>query len=94
MLLNSRRSDSKDEKPNQAGLEMRGGGGGRKQFMFIGYSVLGREPAGLFQQLRVYKSPPYTKNIAETDQETGKIVTDLRKVPKEDGQINESFNMR
>lgn len=43
MLLNSRRSDSKDEKPNQAGLEMKGPKSTNKQMMFVGYSVLGKE---------------------------------------------------
>ena len=48
MLLNSRRSDSKDEKPNQAGLEMKGPRNTTKQMMFVGYSVLGKENQGLF----------------------------------------------
>ena len=77
MILNSRRSESKDEKPNQAGLEAKTpfSQNTRKQYMFVGYSVLGREPNGLFQSLRVYKSPPFSKNIAAIDTETGEMHT-------------------
>ena len=71
MLLNSRRSDSKDEKPNQAGLEVKIPS---KQQMFVGYTVLGKEPKGMFLPLRIYKSPPHSKNIAALD-ESGNAIT-------------------
>ena len=48
MLLNSRRSDSKDERPLQAGLDVEVRANSRKQLMFVGYAVLGREPSGCF----------------------------------------------
>ena len=94
MLLNSRRGDSKDEKPNQAGHEMKGSYSAKKQYMFVGYAVLGKEPNGLFQSVRVYKNPPYSKNIAAMDEETGQMATDQLKGLKEDRSINDSFNMR
>ena len=75
MMLNSRRSDSKDEKPNQAGHEMKGGPPPpTKQLMFVGYCVMGKQPNGMFQSLRAYKSPPHSKNIAATD-ESGDMAT-------------------
>ena len=68
MLLNSRRSDSKDEKPNMAGHEGKGGVNAKKQLMFVGYSVLGQDYQGLFQPVRIYKNPPFSKNINATDE--------------------------
>jgi len=61
--------------------------------MFVGYCVLAKELQGLFQPVRVYKSPPFSKNIAATDEQGNAIVNQLKEAP-EDEKINRSFNMR
>jgi len=42
LLMNTRRGDSKDERPNQAGLEnFSASREGKKQLMWVGYCVSG-----------------------------------------------------
>lgn len=96
MLLNSRRSDSKDERPNTAGLEARTQlfSNSRKQYMFVGYSCLGKGNSGRFKSLRIYDRPPFSKNIAATDADTGMVKTDQLKETREDGMINDRFNLK
>ena len=96
MLLNSRRSDSKDERPNLAGHEARHQlySNSRKQLMFVGYACLAKSNQGRFKSLRIYKSPPFSKNIAATDADTGNMMTGQLKETREDAQINDRFNLK
>ena len=96
MLLNSKRSETRDERPNMAGHELRNnlGAPSRKQLMFLGYAVLGKGNVGKFQNLRIYFSPPFAKDIAATDSQNGQVVTDQLTECAEDRNINRRFNMR
>lgn len=51
--------------------------------MFVGYSCLGRGNSGRFKSLRIYSRPPFSKNIAATD-EDGNVVTGQLKETQED----------
>lgn len=85
--MNSRRGDSKDEKPNQAGLE--GFGAARehkKQLMWVGYCVAGPQPPSSFRPLRMYTKPPHSRDIASNDEQM--------KTSAQDSAINEGFDLR
>jgi hypothetical protein len=85
--MNSRRGDTKDEKPNQAGIESFGAAREfRKQLMWVGYCVSGPQPQGFFHPLKMYGKPPHSRNIGTDSKQL--------RTAKEDDLINADFDIR